>query len=168
MEPVDSFGEWVGLLAVPVAAVALLVGIVRLAPHAHVSLEGVGRGIDAFACGLDPTDPCNWSIVIVKNDISAPVALRDCIHHCGKGDQLEDPVDVAPGRSSPRDQYQGVSALTGLRTWLVVSVRGRRIGCLVLDGHDTKRDGDVVLVSEARPCGNPHSPTTQVVAHVRM
>jgi hypothetical protein len=146
----------------------LIAGIVVSWPHVHLSVSGVGHGVNQFFCGLDPTDPCNWSLVVVRNDTTAPVVLRECMHHCGNGDQLLDPIDVAPGATSPRDQYAGVPALTYERTWVAVSSRGRRVGCLVLDGHHTKRDGDVVRVSEAGPCGDSHSATTRVVGHVRM
>jgi hypothetical protein len=112
----------------------------------------------AIACGphslrqamcVDPTDSCNWSVVVVQNDSQRPVSLRGCIHHCGKGDQRVDPVVVSAGRRSPATQYGGVSALTGTRSWVAVeSVQGKTLGCLVVDGHPDKSDGDLVRVNQ--------------------
>jgi hypothetical protein len=83
------------------------------------------------------------------------VSLRGCIHHCDKGDQRLDPVVVAAGGRSPATQYGGVSALTGTRSWVAVeSVLGKTLGCLVVDGHPDKSDGDLVRVTEMEPCGD--------------
>ena len=104
-----------------------------------------------LAC-VDPTDPCNWSAYRVHNDTPTPVVLRECQHHCGKGDNLLDPVSVTPGRTTGSDVY-GVSATVGARDWWQVqSPAGAVLGCLVLDGHPHKRDGDLVDVSAATPC----------------
>lgn len=138
------------------AATALLLAAV---------LCGCGPHSIRQATCLDPTDDCNWSVVVVRNDTPRTVALRACMHHCGAGDRRLDPVVVASGRSSPTTQYGGVYANTGgLDWWAVEDPNGVILGCLVLDGHSDKRDGDVVLVSEARPC-RAHGPATLPVGH---
>lgn len=104
---------------------------------------------------FDPTDDCNWSVVVVANDSGREVSLRECMHHCGEGDRRLDPVAVAAGGRSPAQQYGSVTALTGTRKWIAVeSPSGRTLGCLVLDGHPDKRDGDLVRVSQMGACGN--------------
>ena len=166
MEPVDSVGEWIALLVGPPLGLALLV-VTVLAVASGPHARGVG-GLGNIACGFDRTDPCNWSLVIVRNDTTAAVVLRPCDHHGGAGDQCGPTITVQAGESSPRSQYEGVRAFTGERTWVAVSSGGQRLGCLVLDGHSSKRDGDVVLVSEARRCGDSHTQTTRAAGHVEM
>src|SRR5947199_8913017 len=59
-------------------------------------------GFHSFSQGtcVDPTDDCNWSVVVIVNDSAKPVTLRECIHRCGSVDQRLDPLTVAPHRSS--------------------------------------------------------------------
>jgi hypothetical protein len=162
IRPVDSFGEWLGLTG-GLLVVSAWIALIGAVAFGFTSVGRVGHALDRVTCGLDPTDSCNWSVVIVKNDTRATVLLEPCEHHGGKGDDCGPPIVVAPGATSSRDQYEGVQAITGLKTWVAVVQRGRRIGCLVLDGHSSKRDGDLVLVSEARRCGDSSSPATKVV-----
>jgi hypothetical protein len=176
MEPVDSIGEWIGLLGglLVIASVSLGVALISLGPIspsagkiAH-GITQVPPVIDAVACGLDPTDPCNWSLVVVRNDTRSSITLAPCEHHGGRDDRCGSPILVLPGRTSPTDQYAGVRAETGLRTWIAVTSRGQRLGCLVLDGHSKKRDGDLVLASQAQPCGHSSSPTTKPVGRIHV
>jgi hypothetical protein len=128
-------------------------------------------GFHSFSQGtcVDPTDDCNWSVVVIVNDSAKPVTLRECIHHCGSGDQRLDPITVAPHRRSPATQYGGISALTGERTWVSVeSGDARKLGCLVLDGHRDKRDGDLVRVSEMSVCGDSQTPAARPVGEVKV
>jgi hypothetical protein len=68
--------------------------------------------------------------------------------------------------TSPKEQYGGVYALTGVKNWYAVEdAAGKTLGCLVIDGHPDKEDGDVVLVSEKRQC-TPEQPVTRPVGHV--
>jgi hypothetical protein len=135
---------------------------VLLAPVAVLCASACGPHSVRQATCFDPTDDCNYSVVVVENDSERPVTLRECVHHCGKGGQRLDPVVVAAGGRSPAKQYGGISALTGERNWVAVeSTRGKTLGCLVVDGHADKRDGDLVRVSQMGPCGN--ASTTAVV-----
>jgi hypothetical protein len=143
-------------------------------PRSVVAVLGVVLAALLAGCGphsfrqatcVDPTDDCNWSVVVVRNDSQQPVVLRGCTHHCGQGDRRLDPVTVAAGSVSPRKQYGGVYALTeDLMWWEVKDTSGRELGCLVLDGHPDKSDGDMVLVSQAHPCGE-HQPLVRPVGH---
>jgi hypothetical protein len=102
--------------------------------------------------------------VVVANDSGHEVSLRECLHHCGEGDQRLDPVAVAAGERSPAKQYGSVTALTGTRNWIAVeSPTGRTLGCLIVDGHPDKRDGDLVRVSQMAACRNARTkPVTPV------
>ena len=139
-----GFGGRLALLGgiLVACAIGALIGwnAVRLA-KGQVSLS-------ELAC-VDPTDPCNWSTYRVENDMAEPVVLRECLHHCGSGDRRLDPVFVGIGRTS-RDV---LTASIGSRAWWEVrSTSHRLLGCLVLDGHQHKQDGAVVVVSSAEPC----------------
>ena len=150
-----SFSGWAALFAGTVAACAVLSLIgwnaVRLA-KGQVSLSDL-------ACVGDPTDPCNWSSFRVENDTGRPVILRECMHHCGGGDRRLDPVAVRTGEMTSDD---AVTALVGDRAWWEVrSSSNQLLGCLVLDGHRHKHDGNLVLISAVQPCRTnaPSSPT---------
>lgn len=174
MEPVDSFGEWVGLIGGGLLIVALVVVVIFFWPFGHGpgavahDIVQVPHVAAEVACGFDATDPCNWSIVRVRNDTRAPVRLEPCDHHGGKGDHCGEPILVRPGRISPAGQYDGIAAETGGYTWVAVVSGGHRLGCLVVDGHRTKRDGYLVLVSEAGRCGNPDSHATKPVGRIHV
>jgi hypothetical protein len=148
-----GFPGRVALFAGTFAACAVLSLIgwnaVRLA-KGQVSLSDL-------ACLGDPTDPCNWSSYRVKNDSAVPVVLRECMHHCGSGDRRLDPVLVKIDETTSGD---AVTALVADRAWWEVrSSSNRLLGCLVLDGHRHKHDGDLVVVSSVQPC-RVNSPTT--------
>ena len=105
--------------------------------------------VSELAC-VDPTDPCNYSTYRVENDTGAPVVLRECMHHCGSGDQRLDPVSIDVGRTTAGD---AVTALVSSRDWWEVRTSSHRlIECLVLEGHRHKHDGDAVVASSAEPC----------------
>src|ERR1035437_1423435 len=95
------------LAAVVVSAVAAIVvwNIVRL-------VQGQTT-VAQLAC-VDPTDPCNFSAYQVTNDTNRPVVLRECMHHCGPGDRLLDPITVGPTETTP-DSVSAVYALVGAR-----------------------------------------------------
>lgn len=129
-------------------------------------LAGCGpRSLRQAGC-LDPTDSCNWSVIIVRNDTPRSVALRGCLHHCGQGDSRLDPVVVASHGSSPYTQFGSVTALTGDLAWWEVRdySSGKPMGCLTLDGHPDKADGDIVAVSQARPC-DKHQHAAAPIGH---
>jgi hypothetical protein len=131
--------------------VAICVGcaILTLVAWNAVRLARGQVSFSELAC-VDPTDPCNYSTYRVHNDTTGPVVLRECMHHCGRGDRLLDPIVVESGRTTSE---AAVTALVGSRNWWEVeSVSDRRLGCLVLDGHGHKRDGDLVDVSAIGPC----------------
>jgi hypothetical protein len=130
-----------------------------------VLLGGCGPHSFRQATCVDVTDDCNWSVVVVRNDTPRAVAVRPCLHHCGPGDRRLDAVLLASGDSSPKKQYGGVYANTGaLNWWEVQDTTGKALGCLVLDGHADKRDGDIVLVSQTRPC-REHQPAAKPIGH---
>jgi hypothetical protein len=140
-------------------------GIAAVAVSLAVFLTGCPHSFRQATC-FDFTDECNWSVYVVRNDTDRPVELRPCANHCGEGDSRYDPVSIDPGTASSYEQYGGVKATTQtLNWWAVEDEAGRTLGCLVLDGHPDKEDGDVVLVSEREPCGNPEQPATRVVGH---
>jgi hypothetical protein len=146
--PADSLGEWLGLLGgilVVATLVALIVwNVLRLA-DGKATFSGL-------AC-VDPTDPCNWSSYRVVNDTDTPVVLRECLHQCGNGDRRLEPILVAPRATTPNNGHQVTASVGGRDWWEVQTVSGRQIGCLLLDGHSSKHDGDTVRVLSARRCG---------------
>ncbi len=149
-EPVGGPGEWVGFLGgvLVVAAVLALLGwnVVRLAEGKVSASE--------LAC-VDPTDPCNWSTYRVLNDTAAPVSLRECDDRCQRVDRRLEAVVVPSGAITDGEQ---VRAVVGSREWWEVrSLSGRLLGCMVLDGHPDKHDGDLVRVSSRAPCSSGHS-----------
>jgi hypothetical protein len=153
--PPNCVADWLAVLFGVVVACALLAlvswNVWRLAEGKVTWSE--------LTC-VDPTDACNWSSYRVVNDSRAPVVLRACSHHCGDGDRRLDPVYVEPGAVTPDDVYRGVKATVGSRDWWEVQTPSAvTLGCLVLDGHAHKRDGDLVQVSSAGSCG-PQSPST--------
>lgn len=120
------------------------------------------------ACGFDPTDDCNWSVYVVRNDLNRPVVLSPCANHCGAGDDRYDSLSILPGETSPPKQYGGVFALTGDTKWYAVeSEAGKTLGCLVLDGHSRKEDGYLVLVSQRERC-SPEQPVTRPVGRTEV
>jgi hypothetical protein len=128
-----------------------------------LGLTEIGRRASLEAACFDPTEACSWSVVVVRDDTHQPVVLRACMHHCGQGDRRLDPVAVKPGEESAREQYGAVYALVdGLSWWAVEDRAGNTLGCLVLDGHGEKRDGDLLLVSQRRPC-TPQQPAVKPV-----
>jgi hypothetical protein len=146
--PPNNLGDWIGLLG----GIAVAVAIAALIGWNVVRLTEGKTTLAALTC-VDPTDSCNWSSYRVTNDSNVPVVLRECQHHCESGDRRLDPILVAPGTATPSSGYQ-VTATVGARDWWEVqTVSGRQIGCLILDGHPRKHDGDVVRVSSVQRCG---------------
>lgn len=144
-----SLGGWIGLVGgiAVAAAIVMLIGwnIARLV-EGRVTLS-------ELAC-VDPTDPCNRSSYRVVNDTFMPVVLRECLNRCERSDSRFDPIYVAPGATTA-DSANEVNALVGaLNWWEVQAPPGRPIGCLVLDGHAHKHDGDKVRVSSVEPCSS--------------
>jgi hypothetical protein len=155
MEPVDSFGEWFGF----VGGILVLAAIIALVAWNIGRLNTGKVTLSELTC-IDPTDPCNWSSYQVRNDTSRPVVLRECLHHCGDGDSRGDPIQIEPRAVSPNDVYRGASATVGDRAWWEVrTTSARLLGCLVLDGHAHKHDGDLVVVSSARSCSSDQMDT---------
>jgi hypothetical protein len=107
-----------------------------------------------LAC-VDVTDPCNWSSYRVLNDTRAPIILRECDDRCEHVNRRLGAIVVAPGTTTAGEE---VRATVASRDWWEVRTRqGRLLGCLVLDGHLHKHDGDVVRVSSASPCSSGHA-----------
>ena len=153
-----------GIVAVYVAAFAVFVPLVV---GSYLVLHWISNDGGHLACGFDPTDSCNWSVAVVENDTQRTIRLLPCGHHCGSGDQFLDPITVQRGRRSPASQYGGLEVLTGDVSWIAVdTASGQRLGCLVIDGHARKRDGDLFSVSQMERCGNEHSPPLVPVGHV--
>jgi hypothetical protein len=146
-EPPHGFGDWVGfLLGILVGAVVLAVigwGAVRLAQGEITFSEPT--------C-IDFTDPCNWSSYRVFNDTGKLIVLRECDDRCQPGDGRSDPIIVGAGAITRDDVYEVRASVKERDWWAVESRTGRQIGCLVLDGHPHKHDGDVVLASAVQPC----------------
>jgi hypothetical protein len=155
------------LMSSPVRAIRIvLTSTVCVA--AVSSLAACGPHSLRQATCFDPTDDCNWSVVVIENNTAEDVTLRECDHHCGRGDHRADPIELAPRERTATSQYGGISALTGTLTWVAVqSVDGRTLGCLVLDGHRDKLDGDLVRVTEMGRCGDRTTAAAKPVGHVR-
>jgi hypothetical protein len=150
-EPVDSVGEWIGLLG----GLLALGGIVAL-----VVVGGINwKATSAFLDCPSPLDSCNWSAYRVRNDTSRIVVLRECENWCEAGDQLYDPVRLEPGSLSSTDAV--IANVNSRAWWEVKRLSGRQLGCLVLNGYSTRHNGELVLVSAARPC-SPTQPTTPI------
>jgi hypothetical protein len=138
-----------GRVAVFAGAIAASV-IVSLIGWNAVRLAEGEVSLTELACVGDPTDPCNWSSYRVENNTGGAVVLRECMHQCGKGDRRLDPVAVRAGGITSDD---AVTALVGDRAWWEMrSNSNQLLGCLVLDGHRHKHDGDLVLVSSVGLC----------------
>ena len=154
--PVPDHARTARLLAAMACAVFLAVACTACGPHSFRQ-----------ATCVDPTDDCNWSVVVVQNTTSRLVILRQCVHHCGRGDKRLDPITLLPGHRSPVTQYGGIAASTGTRNWVAVETRmGATLGCLVLDGHPDKRDGDLVSVAQLARCGDPGTGAVHPIGHV--
>jgi hypothetical protein len=90
-------------------------------------LGGCGPRSGAEAWCVDPTDDCNWSVVVVRNDTPALLSLRACIHRCDPSDHRLDPLRLATGEATPKKQYGGVYANVGELSWWAVEARdGKR------------------------------------------
>jgi hypothetical protein len=112
--------------------------------------------VSSLLC-VDIHDSCNWSTYRVLNDTSAPVVLREWDNHCGRGDHRSGLITVVPELMTRDDAI--VEPIGTRGWWEVATASGTPLGCLVLDGHPAKQDGDVVAISAARPC-SPREPTT--------
>jgi hypothetical protein len=150
-EPPHGPGDWFALvLGVLLAAGTLaLVGWVA------------GRGVERLAEGkltfseatcIDFTDPCNWSSYRVFNDTHKRILVRECDDRCQTGDGRNPPILVEADRLTRNDVYEVRATVKERDWWLVESRTGRQIGCLVLDGHPLKHDGDIVRASSTQPC----------------
>jgi hypothetical protein len=154
---------WAALCAGTFAASAVL----SLVGWNAVRLASGQVSLSDLACVGDPTDPCNWSSYRVQNDTDAPVVLRECMQSCARGDRRLDPVSVKTGEVT---SGHAVTALVGGRAWWEVrSSSNHLLGCLVLDGHRHKQDGDLVRVSFVQPCraNAPMTPTRAPVLQQR-
>ena len=152
-EPVRGFGEWFGFLG----GIAVIVGVLALIAWSGLRLADGRVSFSGLSC-LDPTDLCNYSTYRVHNNTHVNVTVRGCFHWCGPTDNWSDAYRIAPGAASSATAV--TAPVDGRAWWLVVAPGGRRLGCLVLDGHRSSQNGAVVLVSEARPC-RPNQPLTR-------
>lgn len=149
-EPLDSVGEWIGFIG----GIAVVCGIAAM-------FVFDGDGVSQLLC-WEPGDSCGYSVYRIRNDLDQPIVVRECMHHCGTGDQRLDPIAVPAGRVT-QNSFLAVSAIVGLHDWWEVkSASGEVLGCLVLDGHAHKHDGDLVVVSAAGPC-TPQAAVTPFV-----
>jgi hypothetical protein len=153
-EPVDSVSEWLGL----VGGIVVTCGLIALGGLIAHDVATGDVTVDELLC-FKPGELCRYSVYRVRNDTVAEVYLRWCLHHCGEGDRRGNPIDVAPGQVTANDPNGVTAILSSLNWWEVRSSSGRVLGCLVLDGHHHKRDGDLVLVSALGPC-DPGAPAT--------
>ena len=70
----------------------VLVVIGLLALFVSPELRSNARAVLSVLACTDPADPCRYSSYRVGNDTLPSVVLRECLHHCGAGDDL--PVSV--------------------------------------------------------------------------
>ena len=156
--PVRGIGEWVGFLG----GIVVLVAVLALVGW---NVERVRNGdvtVDELLC-MDPGDVCNWSAYRVRNDSGQPVVLRECRHQCGAGDRRYDAIGVRPGEVTANSAREVSAAVGQLVWWEVRTSGGRMLGCLILDGHRHKHDGDLVAISARAPC-RAQMPATPVQA----
>jgi hypothetical protein len=146
--PPKGLGDWVGFVGGIVVAVCVLAFIgwtgVRLA-------QGSVR-FEELYCGFDPTDPCNYSVYRVRNDTNRAVLLGECDERCQGADRGREPILIEAGGITGSRDYEVKVPIQERAWWQVETRSGQRIGCLVLDGHPHKHDGDIVLVSAAQRC----------------
>ena len=122
----------------PAAIVVLVVGL-------FVALMFAQAADDAIGCGsVDPTDPSNYSTVVILNDTAAAVTLDQCRGDYCNPDQ--DPTRLAPGR---RVQVNAACASSGadMTSWRVTGPTGL-LGYVAVD-TPRKHDGLVYPVSRA-------------------
>jgi hypothetical protein len=145
--PVRGPGEWVAFLA----GIALIPAFLALVAWNVVRLADGQETFSELVC-VDPTDPCNWSSYRVLNDTGAAIVLRECDDRCQHVDRRLEAIVVPPGATTVGEE---VRATVESRNWWEVRTQsGRLLGCLVLDGHAHKRDGDVVRASSLAPCSS--------------
>ena len=151
-KPVHGLGEWIGFIG----GVLVVCGIVALIAWNSVRLAGGKVTLAELTC-VDPTDPCNRSAYIVRDDLGLPVVLRECGDRCGAGGSRGDPIRVLrridrkrclrgerPGQRAglvgSADRRWGAAWLFGTRR---ASTRARSAWRRMLEGH--------ILEVEARP-----------------
>ena len=154
-QAVSGWSDWVGFSG----GLLVIVGLIALFLSPGLRSDGVA--FFSLPDCLDPTGACKWSAYRVRNDTLSPVVLRECFHHCELTDERGDPIVVASGAVTRDDVFQVSALVAELDWWEVRSQSRRRLGCLVLDGHTHKYDGDIVLVSSAGLCW-PGAPATGV------
>jgi hypothetical protein len=99
---------------------------------------------DAAGCGsIDPTDPANYSTVVILNDTRTPAVVDDCQGAYCQPDQ--DRVRLAPGK---RVQVNAACGTGGVMTSWRVSGPAGVLGYVAVD-TPRKHDGLVYPVSRA-------------------
>jgi hypothetical protein len=101
----------------------------------------------AAGCGsVDPTDPANYSTVVIRNDLPRPVSLGDCRgSYCTQGRSYF--LDV--GGSVTVNAACGVSG-SQMTSWRVAGATGSTLGFLAVDSPK-KMTGLVFRVSRRSP-----------------
>lgn len=137
-EPVDSVGEWVGLLG----------GICVLALIAILIVKGV-QGFDGL--------PSVKSLIGVRrvrfaNDLSRPVVLAMCrSDHSAICEHPYERVRIGAGRATVQVTLAGVHA-----EWAVEDIAGHPLRCVILHWNGHTNSTSVVRLSTApswkRPC----------------
>ncbi|WP_322769038.1 hypothetical protein [Frankia sp. Cr1] len=98
--------------------------------------------MDRAGCGsVDPTDPGNYSEVVLSNDTPRPVVVDDCRGGYCRSDQGAMPL--APGqRVQVQVQVQAACAASGdnMTSWRVTSTDGAVLGYVAVD-TPRKQDG---------------------------
>ena len=133
-----GFGLLIGGSAAAVATVVAVFGV----------LIAVQIVEDRTGCGsIDPTDPANYSQVIILNDTAGAVTLDDCPGAYCHADEL--PVRLAPGH---RFHDNAGCAATGLdmTSWRVTRGNGTLLGYVAVE-TPRKHDGLVFRVSRVSP-----------------
>jgi hypothetical protein len=110
----------------------------------------------AAGCGsVDPTDPANYSTVIVRNNTTSPVVLSDCSgFYCDPG-RL--PAHLDPGKSF-RDHAACNATGADMTSWSVSTQTGSSLGYIAVDSPKS-REGLVFDVSRASPNRTTPTPT---------
>jgi hypothetical protein len=131
-QPVKRSKKRKFLLAAAVATPTLaVIGLV-------IALMLAQAADDRAGCGsVDPTDPANYSSIVIHNDSSKPVVIADCVGGYCKGYRL--PVQLAPDASF-NDDASGASDQVGREGHDIVAChqRGRQAVGLHRRGHSAK------------------------------
>lgn len=119
----------------------LIVGVFGFLVFAQAVLDRQGCG------SVDPTDPANYSVITINNDLDVPIVLDDCPGaECLAYDL---PVTLQPGQRYT-DHAACKSHGPNMTSWRARTTTGRTLGFIAVDSPRSV-DGLTYRVSQASP-----------------